>query len=108
KRGAQVLAETRVCAVRPRGAADGSAGYELDVERSTARVVKQRRTITAKHVVLAASALGTMDLLLRMKASGQLPALSPRLGEDVRTNSESILGVRFPGARFDMSKGIAI
>jgi cholesterol oxidase len=34
--------------------------------------------------------------------------LSPRLGEDVRTNSESILGVRFPGKDLDMSKGIAI
>jgi cholesterol oxidase len=108
KRGAKVLAETRVRAVRPRGAADGSDGYALDVESSTARVFKQRRTITAKHVVLSASALGTIDLLLRMKESGALPALSPRLGEDVRTNSESILGVRFPGARFDMSKGIAI
>jgi cholesterol oxidase len=66
------------------------------------------RTIRAKQVVLAASALGSMDLLLRMKASGELPALSLRVGEDVRTNSESIVGVRFPGARFDMSKGIAI
>jgi len=58
--------------------------------------------------VLAASALGTMDLLMRMKERGALPALSDRLGHDVRTNSESIVGVRFPGKRFDMSKGIAI
>jgi cholesterol oxidase len=108
KRGARVLAETRVRSIRPRGGGDGSEGYELEVERSTARVFKQRRTITARRVVLAASALGTMDLLLRMKERGVLPALSPRLGADVRTNSESILGVRFPGARFDMSKGIAI
>jgi cholesterol oxidase len=108
KRGARVLAETRVRAIRPRGGGDGSEGYELDLERSTARVFKQRRTITARRVVMSASALGTMDLLLRMKECGALPALSPRLGADVRTNSESILGVRFPGARFDMSKGIAI
>ncbi|HSN29937.1 MAG TPA: GMC oxidoreductase, partial [Kofleriaceae bacterium] len=78
------------------------------IERSTVHVAKQRGTIRARHVVLAASALGTMDLLLRMKESGALANLSPRLGADVRTNSESILGVRFPGARFDMSKGIAI
>jgi cholesterol oxidase len=43
-----------------------------------------------------------------MKERGALPALSDRLGHDVRTNSESIVGVRFPGKRFDMSKGIAI
>jgi cholesterol oxidase len=107
KRGAKVLDETRVVDITPIDG-DGAAGYTLTIERSTARLFKQRRTITARHVVLAASALGTMDLLLKMKQSGSLPNLSDRLGEDVRTNSESILGVRFPGARFDMSKGIAI
>src|SRR5207237_4232397 len=54
------------------------------------------------------SALGTMDLLMRLKERGSLPAISDRLGHDVRTNSESIVGIRFPGKRFDMSKGIAI
>jgi cholesterol oxidase len=108
QRGAEILAETRVTDVRPRGAADGADGYVLSLERSTAWFAKRKRTITARHVVLAASALGTMDLLTRMKASGALPALSDRLGHDVRTNSESILGVRFPGKRFDMSRGIAI
>ncbi len=107
KRGAQVLAETRVIDVRPLGG-DGANGYAVAVESSTSRLFKQRRTLTAKHVVLAASALGTMDLLMRMKAGGSLPAVSDRLGHDVRTNSESLIGVRFPGKRFDMSKGIAI
>lgn len=107
KRGAKILAETRVVGLRPLGTR-GEQGWELTVESSTAHLAKQRRTITARHVVLAASALGTMDLLLRMKEAGVLPALSDRLGCDVRTNSESILGLRFPGARFDMSKGIAI
>ena len=107
KRGAKILAETRVVDIRPLDA-DGTGGYELTTERSTAHVFKDRKTLRARHVVLAASALGTMDLLLRMKQCGALPAISDRLGHDVRTNSESILGVRFPGARFDMSKGIAI
>ena len=106
KRGAKVIAETRVVGLEPLGAADGSDGYELTVERSTAWLFKQRRKITARHVVLSASALGTMDLLMRVKAS--LPAVSDRLGHDVRTNAESIVGVRFPGNAHDMSKGIAI
>ena len=105
KRGAKVLAETKVTELRPIDG--GKGGYEIDVERSTARVFKHGETLRARHVVLAASALGTMDLLLRMKQT-TLPDLSPRLGADVRTNSESLIGVRFPGARFDMSKGIAI
>lgn len=108
KRGAKIFAETRVTEIRPLGASDGSDGYAITTERSTAWLAKQRRTITAKHVVLAASALGTMDLLLRMKESGALPALSPRLGHHVRTNAESLIGVRFPGKDVDMSQGIAI
>jgi cholesterol oxidase len=107
KRGAKVIAETRVTEIRPLGE-DGSAGYEIDTERSTARLFKHKQTLRARNVVLSASALGTLDLLLKMKLRGVLPALSDRLGEGVRTNSESILGVRVPGARFDMSKGIAI
>jgi cholesterol oxidase len=108
KRGAQVMAETRVVDIRPIGAADGSGGYELAIERSTAWLRKNRRTLTAQQVVLSGSALGTMDLLMRCKQRGSLPAVSERLGCDVRTNAESIVGVRFPGKRFDLSKGIAI
>ena len=108
KRGAKVFAETRVIDIKPLGAADGSDGYEITTERSTAWFAKQRKTLTAKHVVLSASALGTMDLLMRLKERGSLPAISDRLGHDVRTNSESIVGVRFPGTDRDMSKGIAI
>ncbi len=107
KRGAKVIDETRVVDLRPIEG-DGEAGYTLTAERSTAWFRKQRTTITARHVVLAASALGSMDLLLRMKQNGALPNLSERLGCDVRTNSESLIGVRFPGRKFDMSKGIAI
>jgi cholesterol oxidase len=58
--------------------------------------------------VVSGSALGTMDLLMRAKQRGSLPEVSDRLGHDVRTNAESIVGVRFPGKRFDLSKGIAI
>jgi cholesterol oxidase len=49
-----------------------------------------------------------MDLLLRLKQNGSLPNVSDRVGHEVRTNSESIVGVRFPGSTYDMSKGIAI
>jgi cholesterol oxidase len=107
KRGAVIHAETRVVDIKPLDDT-GAAGYEVTTERSTAWFAKRRKTYRARHVVLAASALGTMDLLMRLQQRGRLPALSPRLGHDVRTNSESIVGVRFPGAKRDMSKGIAI
>jgi cholesterol oxidase len=108
KHGAKIFAETRVVDIQPIAGGDGAAGYRVTTERSTAWFAKQRRTFTARGVVLSASALGSTDLLLRLKQSGSLPALSPRLGDDIRTNSESLVGVRFPGKRFDMSKGIAI
>jgi len=110
KRGAKVFAETRVVDVRPLGpdGATGRDGYELTVERSTSWLRKDRRKLTAGQVVLSGSALGTMDLLMRAKQRGSLPAISDRLGYDVRTNAESIVGVRFPGKQLDMSRGIAI
>ena len=49
-----------------------------------------------------------MDLLFRLKLKGSLPALSDQLGNRVRTNAESLIGVRVPGSREDFSKGIAI
>jgi len=110
KRGAKIFAETRVIDVRPLGpdGANGRDGYELTVERSTSWLFKDRRKLTARQVVLSGSALGTMDLLMRAKQRGSLPAVSDRLGHDVRTNAESIVGVRFPGKQHDLSKGIAI
>jgi len=59
-------------------------------------------------VVIAASALGTMDLLFRLKEGGSLPGISDRLGSRVRTNAESLIGVRFPGGGDDLSTGVAI
>ncbi len=69
---------------------------------------KNRRRFTCRGVVFAASALGTLDLLFRLKQRGSLPALSGQLGNRVRTNAESLIGVRVPGIREDLSKGIAI
>lgn len=49
-----------------------------------------------------------MDLLFRLKQKGSLPSLSSQLGNRVRTNCESLIGVRVPGTREDLSAGIAI
>jgi cholesterol oxidase len=69
-----------------------------------------RRRFTAGQVVLAAGAIGTQKLLHTMALGGLLSALSPRLGELTRTNSESLLGAVVPhGAPGpDFSRGVAI
>jgi len=99
KRGVQVLAEREVVDVAPLGAADGSEGYRVTTERPGAWFARGRRTHTARGVVFAGGALGTNELLANCKHGGSLPRISDRLGELVRTNSESILTVRLPEDR---------
>jgi cholesterol oxidase len=60
--------------------------------------------------VLAAGTYGTQTLLHRMRATGRLPHLSPRLGELTRTNSEALVGASAPRVdpHRDLSTGVAI
>jgi cholesterol oxidase len=106
--GAEVIPERLVTSVRPLGASDGSDGYAVVSERPGAWVRRERRTHTARAVVLAAGALGTNNLLAECKLSGSLPRVSDRLGELVRTNSESILAVTAPDDSRDFARSIAI
>ena len=96
KRGAAVLPEHQVVDVAPLGEADGSLGYRVTTERPGAWFFRQRKTFTARGVIFAAGSLGTNELLANCKHGGSLPRISDRLGELVRTNSESILAVRLP------------
>jgi cholesterol oxidase len=95
-RGVEVQAERTVTDIRPLGAADGSNGYSVTSERSGLLRGRKRRTLTARGVIVAAGPLGTNKLLQRCRLGGSLPRISARLGELVRTNSESILAVRVP------------
>jgi cholesterol oxidase len=96
KRGARVMPERTVIDIRPIGAADGSEGYEVESERSGAWLRRERRVQRARGVIVAAGPLGTNRLLQRCRLNGSLPNVSARLGELVRTNSESILTVTVP------------
>ncbi|WP_067825342.1 GMC oxidoreductase [Actinomadura kijaniata] len=106
--GARVLPDTTVTAITP---VDG--GYEVEVLRTQALPGRRRRRLRAAHVVLAAGTYGTQRLLHRMRDTGRLPGLSPRLGEVTRTNSEALLGVERMTGRHrpgdvDHSTGLAI
>jgi cholesterol oxidase len=111
RRGAEVVAETEVRDVRAlAGAQPGGARYELTVRSSTAVPwAREERTVRARNVVVAAGALGTLRLLFRSRdVTRSLPALSPRLGDMVRTNSEAILGSIARAGDVDYSRGVAI
>ncbi len=90
-----------------------------DGERPAYRVLHERtgpvggrdvRVTTARQVVLAAGTWGTQQLLHAMRAEGELPRLSSRLGAFTRTNSEALLGAitqRVPTTG-DLTRGVAI
>jgi cholesterol oxidase len=106
--GAEIVPEREVVDVRPLGAPDGSEGYEITTERPGAWLRRDRRTMRARGVVIAAGALGTNKLLFRCKHNGSLPRVSDRLGRNVRTNSEAILAVTLPKEHTDLIKRVAI
>jgi len=109
KRGAQVFAETKVVDVRALDdIADGGNGYEVRTVNSIASFNRTPRRFTCRAVVFSASSLGTMELLFHLKDKGSLPHISDQLGRYVRTNSESLIGVRVPRSTDDLSKGVAI
>jgi cholesterol oxidase len=99
KHGVRILPEHQVVDVTPIGAADGSDGYSVTTKHPGARFRRDRQTHTARGVIFAAGALGTNELLANCKHGGSLPRVSDRLGELVRTNSESVLTVLLPEDR---------
>jgi len=108
--GAEVWAEAEVEDIRPLSTeqADG-ARYEVTFHRATAWLFKPKRRVRARNVIVSAGVLGTLKLLYRCRdVSRSLPKLSPKLGERVRTNSETILGATARGRKIDYSQGVAI
>ena len=60
-------------------------------------------------MVFAAGTIGTLKLLFHCRdETRSLPDISPRLGDLVRTNSESLMGVSSRERDVDYSKGMAI
>ena len=109
KKGARILAETKVIDVRPlNGSTDGSQGYEVFTQSSNGWFKGAVQRFTASGVVFAGSSLGTQELLFRLKQKDSLPNISDQLGKRVLTNAESLIAVRYPGGVEDMSSGIAI
>lgn len=105
KKGLRVQAETEVTAVRPHP----EGGYRVEALQGLGRLGRKRVQFRARQIVFAGGVLGTVDLLLRMKADPDgLPRLSDQLGRGVRTNSEALIGVVSERRDQDHSKGVAI
>ncbi|MEU6664540.1 GMC family oxidoreductase [Streptomyces sp. NPDC046727] len=113
KAGAVVHPMTTVVSVTD----DSRGGYAVATLPTDQRKKGKGRILTARRVILAAGTYGTQTLLHRMKAGGQLPYLSQRLGDLTRTNSEALVGAQTDSRRYrratgapkaDFTRGVAI
>lgn len=104
--GAQIIPMTTVAGFEQR--ADGL--WDVRTVRTGRWARKDRRTYTARHLILAAGTYGTQSLLFKMRDAGKLPKLSSKLGVLTRTNSESIVGAGRLEAKpdLDLTHGVAI
>ena len=112
KKGAQVIPEVTVSDVRPISSLLEEQGpgvrYEI-IFRSTTNPFGIEQTVRTRNVIVAAGALGTVQLLFRCRdVKKSLHRISLKLGDNIRTNSENIMGVTSRDKHIDHSKGIAI
>ncbi len=110
KNGAEILPETKVMDIKALTDVNSTgARYGIVYQSSTSFVKREQAEIQARNVVVSAGALGTMELLFKCRDENQsLPKISQRLGDQVRTNSENIMGVVVREKDIDYSEGIAI
>jgi cholesterol oxidase len=112
KAGAEIRPESEVVDIHPLGTNQSDdARYEVIYRRSTAAfpVNSKRYTVRARNVVVSAHALGTMRLLLHCRdVVRSLPKISLKLGTNVRSNSEALVGSTSWDGAVDYSTGVAI
>lgn len=101
KNGAEIKAESEVYDIIPT-----KEGYVVKSKSST-KLIKKHVQFSCKGIVFAGGALGTVKLLLKLRKSS-MPKLSPTIGMNIRTNSESLIGVTVADKKTDFSHGVAI
>lgn len=105
KKGAEILAEHEVIDIKPISD-NGDKGYHISAKRST-RIFRKKKRFSSKGVIMAGGCLGTNNLLLKLKKKS-LPLLSDKLGDDIRTNNETLISISTLDKDKNMSKGVAI
>lgn len=102
KMGTEILPETKVEKI---SFVDNT--YIVETKSITSFFLKKKRTFTARGIVVAGGALGTLELLLKQKYKfSTLPLLSDKLGHELRTNAETLCAVS--GASQKLNNGLAI
>jgi len=102
--GVHILPEQEVKDIIP---LDGN-GYQITIQKSIG-IRRPTRKLQADKIILSGGVMGTVKLLLKCKKNGNLKNISSQLGDFVRTNSESIIGVKLnKQPKQDFTKGVAI
>lgn len=105
KWGAQVFSGLRAERITPLD----SNHYQVETLTLESGFKKTGPTLVAPKVVFSAGVLGTVKLLLKNRDIYQtLPKLSKKIGFDVRSNGESLLGASSLSEDVNYSTGIAI
>ena len=108
KKGAKVIAEKLVTSVKLLDDTNSKFGYIVDFKDSTSYFNKGIGSVITKGVIFSGGVLGTIRLLLNMKAKKNLPNLSEEVGNYIRTNNENLSLITTRDKNIDLSKGIAI
>ncbi len=108
KKGTKVIAEKLVTSIKPLDDTNLNFGYTVDFKNSTSYFKKGIGSVKTKGVIFSGGVLGTVRLLLNMKAKKNLPNLSDEVGNHIRTNNENLSLITTRDKNIDFSKGIAI
>ena len=110
KLGVDIQAERKVTNIKAIDSnPENGMRYQIDHQSVSALLFKDKQQIQTRHVVVSAGVIGTLKLLFHSRdISKGLEKLSQRLGEDVRTNQESLQGATSRRSEHDFSLGVAI
>jgi len=108
--GATVESEATVTEILPLlGDGPDGARFEILYRKTTSWPMRPLKRVRARNVIVAAGAVNTNRLLLKCRdVTKSLPMLSAKLGDNIRTNSESLTGAVSRDKSKDHSKGVAI
>lgn len=105
RNGVEIRPSSEVIKIVPLNS-DGSQGYEITVKETLDKKVRQYR-LRSRGIVLSAGVMGTVPLLLRMRDQHKtLPNISALLGQEIRTNSETLTTAN--NTREKLDDGVAI
>lgn len=106
RNGAEIRAESKVTKIEALGKKDGSDGYAVTVLEEIGKNSREY-TIRTRGVVVSAGVMGTIPLLMRMRDQLKtLPNISNKLGQEIRTNSETLTSAS--DMKSEISDGVSI